>query len=144
VTSEPDPKPRPRIRDTNATRRKVREDPSCRCCGRRGSDAHHVLFRSQGGDDVEDNIVTLCAECHGTLHRSAIDADRHHTRAEIGSRLTAAEIHYMVERLGEDPARVYLRRHYNVAANDRRYSEKPPRKRRVPKGIDNLHAISDL
>ncbi|MGA9963711.1 MAG: HNH endonuclease [Terriglobales bacterium] len=27
-------------------------------------------FRSQSGDDSEQNLITLCAECHGIVHRS--------------------------------------------------------------------------
>ena len=30
---------------------------------------HHKEFRSQGGDDSEENLITLCAACHSLLHR---------------------------------------------------------------------------
>ncbi|MCC6620123.1 MAG: HNH endonuclease, partial [Deltaproteobacteria bacterium] len=33
-------------------------------CDRRDVGAHHVVFRSQGGSDEEDNLVTLCGACH--------------------------------------------------------------------------------
>ena len=26
-------------------------------------------FRSQGGDDSEENLITLCAGCHSLVHR---------------------------------------------------------------------------
>jgi cytochrome c553 len=26
---------------------------------------HHLKFRSQSGGDEEQNLITLCAECHG-------------------------------------------------------------------------------
>jgi predicted HNH restriction endonuclease len=26
-------------------------------------------FRSQGGDDSEQNLITLCAACHSLAHR---------------------------------------------------------------------------
>ena len=29
---------------------------------------HHVVYRSQGGSDVPDNLVTLCRSCHDELH----------------------------------------------------------------------------
>jgi 5-methylcytosine-specific restriction endonuclease McrA len=30
---------------------------------------HHLKFRSQSGGDEEQNLITLCAECHAQLHR---------------------------------------------------------------------------
>ncbi|MCC6622312.1 MAG: HNH endonuclease [Deltaproteobacteria bacterium] len=33
-------------------------------CDRRDVGAHHVVFRSRGGGDEEDNLVTLCGRCH--------------------------------------------------------------------------------
>jgi len=32
-------------------------------------EVHHQEFRSQGGDDSEENLVTLCEACHSMLHR---------------------------------------------------------------------------
>lgn len=29
---------------------------------------HHILFRSQGGDDVKANLCLLCQSCHDALH----------------------------------------------------------------------------
>ncbi len=29
---------------------------------------HHVKFRSHPGDDSEENLITLCAECHQKVH----------------------------------------------------------------------------
>jgi len=29
---------------------------------------HHQEFRSQSGDDSEQNLITLCSACHATLH----------------------------------------------------------------------------
>jgi hypothetical protein len=34
---------------------------------------HHVVFRSCGGSDSEDNLVPLCPTCHEMLHRDARD-----------------------------------------------------------------------
>jgi hypothetical protein len=33
-------------------------------CSRAAAHAHHVLFRSLGGEDVEENLVALCAAHH--------------------------------------------------------------------------------
>ena len=34
---------------------------------------HHVIFRSQGGSDAPDNLVTLCRDCHEQLHAGIIE-----------------------------------------------------------------------
>jgi hypothetical protein len=34
--------------------------------------AHHVVFRSKGGKDTIDNLVTLCEECHKKVHENEI------------------------------------------------------------------------
>ena len=35
----------------------------------RNLEVHHKEFRSQGGDDSEQNLITLCAGCHSLAHR---------------------------------------------------------------------------
>jgi 5-methylcytosine-specific restriction endonuclease McrA len=30
---------------------------------------HHVVFRSHGGDDVRNNLLTICDPCHSSIHR---------------------------------------------------------------------------
>lgn len=41
-----------------------RDHGLCVICGRRGAEHHHVIFRSAGGHDAENNMVLLCTECH--------------------------------------------------------------------------------
>lgn len=38
------------------------------CDDTRGLQAHHVVLRSQGGADVEHNLITLCWKCHAVVH----------------------------------------------------------------------------
>ena len=41
----------------------------CQSCGnRRNLQVHHILPRSQSGDDTEENLTTLCSECHDQVH----------------------------------------------------------------------------
>ena len=41
----------------------------CQSCGSRTNlEVHHKEFRSHGGDDSEENLITLCVECHSILH----------------------------------------------------------------------------
>jgi 5-methylcytosine-specific restriction endonuclease McrA len=41
---------------------------ACENCGRQGVDIHHLKFRSQGGQDVIENLMCLCRECHFEVH----------------------------------------------------------------------------
>ncbi len=66
----------PRIRlDSESYRelhRQVLERDGWRCqtCGSmQHLQVHHQKFRSQSGSDVEQNLITLCAECHACTHR---------------------------------------------------------------------------
>ncbi len=41
----------------------------CQHCGARGQlHVHHQVFRSHGGTDSIDNLITLCARCHACVH----------------------------------------------------------------------------
>ena len=42
----------------------------CQSCGTKSHlEVHHQEFRSQSGDDSEQNLITLCAACHTAVHR---------------------------------------------------------------------------
>jgi hypothetical protein len=34
--------------------------------------AHHVTYRSHGGPDTLDNLVTLCIQCHEAIHQAKL------------------------------------------------------------------------
>lgn len=51
---------------------KARDRGRCRCCGSPGSDLHHILYRSHGGKDTADNLVTVCRDCHRAIHGHAL------------------------------------------------------------------------
>lgn len=38
------------------------------CKAREQLNAHHITFRSQGGDDASYNMITMCKRCHQALH----------------------------------------------------------------------------
>ena len=47
-----------------------RDSWRCQFCGAKSNlDIHHQEFRSHGGDDTEDNLITLCIKCHSRVHR---------------------------------------------------------------------------
>ncbi|MCC6622859.1 MAG: HNH endonuclease [Deltaproteobacteria bacterium] len=56
--------PEPMDRPFEAVYRRDRYRCQSPTCDRRDVGAHHVVFRSQGGGDEEDNLVTLCGRCH--------------------------------------------------------------------------------
>jgi hypothetical protein len=121
----PDPKPAKRIVDTMATRRVVRNEPRCRLCPKRarfvdvnedgveivitGVTGHHLVKRSQQGDDVDDNIVPLCGSgttgCHGEVERSR------EARSRLREKLTAANVAYCVAKKSQ----AWLDEHYPVS-----------------------------
>lgn len=42
----------------------------CQTCGSmQNLQVHHQQLRSHSGNDEEQNLITLCAECHARLHR---------------------------------------------------------------------------
>ena len=42
----------------------------CQLCGIMSNlEIHHKQFRSRSGHDSEENLITLCAVCHASLHR---------------------------------------------------------------------------
>lgn len=49
-----------------------RDNYTCQCCKGKHRDSklevHHIIFRSKGGSDEADNLVTLCHTCHKKLH----------------------------------------------------------------------------
>ncbi len=41
----------------------------CQYCGRRDQlQIHHLVRRSHSGPDAEDNLMTVCSDCHRELH----------------------------------------------------------------------------
>lgn len=45
----------------------------CVVCGRPADlinpwPAHHIKYRSQGGDDSIDNMISVCPMCHAQIH----------------------------------------------------------------------------
>ena len=47
-----------------------RDNYTCQCCGKKHTrlEVHHIIFRSQGGSDELDNLITLCEKCHADIH----------------------------------------------------------------------------
>ena len=52
-----------------------RDNYTCQICGKTHIrlEVHHIVFRSQGGTDDENNLITLCKECHSAIHDGKIN-----------------------------------------------------------------------
>jgi N6-L-threonylcarbamoyladenine synthase len=50
---------------------------TCQCCKGKHKDTnlevHHKIFRSRGGSDDPENLITLCHTCHKSLHEGKIN-----------------------------------------------------------------------
>lgn len=50
-----------------------RDGNVCRYCGGTNRlQIHHIEYRSQGGEDVAHNLITLCSEHHALMHTSKL------------------------------------------------------------------------
>ena len=64
------PKPK-RIRDPKAIEQARKE--YCQYCGLGGQvHVHHIKSRGAGGDDIPENLISLCPSCHDKAHRAKI------------------------------------------------------------------------
>jgi 5-methylcytosine-specific restriction endonuclease McrA len=46
-----------------------RDNWRCQACGSmQNLQVHHLRFRSRSGDDIEENLITLCFMCHAAVH----------------------------------------------------------------------------
>lgn len=54
-----------------------RDGYKCQICKGKHKDSklevHHIVFRSQGGSDEAENLITLCHTCHKALHDGKIN-----------------------------------------------------------------------
>jgi 5-methylcytosine-specific restriction endonuclease McrA len=49
-----------------------RDNWRCQSCGSmKNLEVHHQEFRSRGGSDLEDNLITLCNRCHSAVHHNS-------------------------------------------------------------------------
>lgn len=89
------PKPEPTKRTRNRRRRRQADelrlaeraaqqadgyrcsDPDCPCHDRPGGriETHHIRYRSQGGPDTIENLITLCETAHRRCHDGMTDED---------------------------------------------------------------------
>ena len=51
-----------------------RDNYTCQCCGKKNCrlEVHHIRFKSNGGTDDEENLITLCEDCHKGVHAGTV------------------------------------------------------------------------
>ena len=51
-----------------------RDNYTCQCCGKKNCrlEVHHIKFKSNGGTDDEENLITLCEDCHKGVHTGTV------------------------------------------------------------------------
>ena len=51
-----------------------RDGYTCQCCGKKNCrlEVHHIKFRRYGGTDDENNLITLCVDCHKGVHAGTV------------------------------------------------------------------------
>jgi len=66
----------PRLMDNTLRFAAFWQQRVCASCGEPGTEPHHVVLRSLGGEDHIDNLLLLCLNCHRLFH----DGDRYVAR----------------------------------------------------------------
>lgn len=78
----PPPPPRPELSDETKQQVKNRDSYCCLCCGENNSrllQIDHIKPRYYGGDDLLDNLQTLCGTCNRIKGTREIDFRKHQT-----------------------------------------------------------------
>ena len=76
-----------------------RDNYTCQICGEKDTrlEVHHIQFRSKGGSNRMDNLVTLCRNCHKQIHSGGLVFDK-----KIKSFKHASHMNIMRSRLVEE------------------------------------------
>lgn len=62
-----------------------RDNYTCQCCGKKHTllEVHHIIWRSKGGSDDEDNLITLCHDCHSRVHEGLLVINKKPRRVNL-------------------------------------------------------------
>ena len=115
----PDPRPSKRVKNPKAMKDMHKRGGVCALnCNVTPVSLHHVLSRSQGGDDTEANLIFLCGS--GTTgHHGKIEANDTPTLVLLGEHLLLERpdtISYIKAKLGEAEGAAWLARRLHVTA----------------------------
>lgn len=110
----------------------ARDNYTCQCCGKsKGKilQTHHIIYRSNGGTDRADNLITVCTDCH---------TSKNHQKGGILYKWQ--EQHKKVRQYKEPPFMNTLRRRIFAKYPDAAitYGSETTQKRKE-KGLDKTH-----
>lgn len=81
---------------------KEKQNYKCGLCGRQGYDVHHIVRRSQGGMDIELNLIYVCRECHSKIHaRKNIEKMLRRQLKNKLEKLILINKHYEIEEISQ-------------------------------------------
>lgn len=62
-----------------------RDGYTCQICGKKHTrlEVHHIVFRSQGGTNDENNLIALCEDCHAGIHSGKIALNKKHKKTNL-------------------------------------------------------------
>ena len=132
-----------------------RDQYKCQLCNMKNTklEVHHIIYRSKGGTDDENNLITLCSSCHNKIHSENMVLDkkpkkmqlRHATHMSIIRSQLLKQYPYAHETFGfitkENRHRLNLSKHHYIDAgviasggNSFKLNDEIFYKRRVSKG----------
>lgn len=57
------------MKDKDIYKQIVEKEPYCQLCGSCYElHIHHIIYRSQGGLTIPENLIRLCGRCHRLVH----------------------------------------------------------------------------
>jgi hypothetical protein len=106
---EPDPRPSKRLRASQADWSDIHQEFAHACCVNCGlpyQSLHHVVPRSQGGDDYKANLAPMCGDgtrgCHGILESHAPGWERVAAAVRVYVLTNRPRCVYVIGKLGWD------------------------------------------
>ena len=74
-----------------------RDDYTCQQCKKKNVplNVHHIVFRRRQGSNDEDNLVTLCEECHKKLHAGTITLKKSIGKGKKKTLADATQMNYI-------------------------------------------------
>lgn len=86
--------------------------------------AHHLVFRSEGGEDSLENLVTLCKTCHTAYHKGEIELKKTKSKGKIDTELTIIR-KYLNENFIESSINIKMIYGFEVKAKRKKLNLKP-------------------
>ncbi len=100
---KPDPRPPKRVRASQgewSDLHQLFEHAVCVHCAQRPVELHHITPKSQGGDDVAENLCPLCRTCHTKLEGHESGWERVASSVRVYVLTDRARCVYAVEKIG--------------------------------------------